>query len=139
MRAVSAWFNQQYDLKLTERQVADLTSYLETVGDGEEAYEDTVYYLDAEMEEFIFFLSAYEFLEEKNKPELMNMTFDTIALEIRNHKWELQDPKLRPIMERMADIMDEATAANKAGQPERVRAKVSEYRDMYEKYKDVLK
>ncbi len=58
---------------------------METVGDGVEAYEDTSYYLDAEMEEFFFFLSSFEFLDEKNKPELMSITFQTVTLEIRNH------------------------------------------------------
>lgn len=109
------------------------------MGDGIDAYEDTVYYLDAEMEEFNFFLSAYEFLEEKNKPGLMGVTFITIAQEIRNHKWELQDPSVMPVMDKMAEIMDAAYAASQAGDQSEVRHKVAEYRAMYNKNSDVLK
>ena len=139
LRAVNEWFNNNYKLQLTDNELSDLTAYVETVGDGVEAYEDTVYYLDAEMEEFGFFLSAFEFLEKKKKPELMNITFRTIALEIRNHKWELQDPSAMPVMERLADIMDEAYEANLAGDRQAVREKVKTYRKMYAENVDILK
>ncbi len=136
---VNEWFNETYRLGLGESELRDLTAYVETVGDGADAYEDTNYYLDAEMEEFSFFLSAFEFLEEKNKPELMNTTFQTIAIEIRNHKWELQDYSAMPVIERLAEIMDEAYAANLGGQRQLVREKVDEYRDLYAKNIDRLK
>jgi cytochrome c peroxidase len=139
LRAVNEWFNETYGLGLGESELSDLTAYVETVGDGADAYEDTIYYLDAEMEEFSFFLSAFEFLEEKNKPELMNTTFQTIALEIRNHKWELQDYSAMPVMERLAEIMDEAYAANLGGQRQLVREKVDEYRNLYAKNIDRLR
>jgi cytochrome c peroxidase len=137
--AVVSWFDKNFKLGLKDDEIEDLTSYVETVGDGIDAYEDTVYYLDAEMEEFNFFLSAYEFLEEKNKPGLMGVTFITIAQEIRNHKWELQDPSVMPVMDKMAEIMDAAYAASQAGDQSEVRHKVAEYRAMYNKNSDVLK
>jgi hypothetical protein len=139
LRAVNEWFNNPYKLKLTKKELDDLTAYVETVGDGIEAYEDTLYYLDAEMEEFGFFLSAYEFMEQKNKPELMNMTFATIALEIRNHKWELQDASAMPVMDRLGEIIGEAYEANLAGDRDRVRAKVKAYRKLYAENVDILK
>ena len=139
LRAVVEWFNKTYELSLSQDELVDLTAYVETVGDGIDAYEDTVYYLDAEMEEFSFFLSAFEFLVEKSKPELLNATFQTIALEIRNHKWELQDPSVMPVMERLAEIMDEAYGANQAGDKETVKRKVKEYRRMYQENVEVLR
>ncbi len=90
------------------------------------------------MEEFSFFLSAFEFLDQKNKPELMNITFQTIASEIRNHKWELQDFSAMPVMERLAEIMDEAQAAERSGDREKVRQVVKEYRELYARNVDVL-
>ena len=131
LRAVNEWFNTTFGLGLTERDLSDLTAYVQTVGDGIDAYEDSVYYLDAEMEEFSFFLSAFEFLAEKNKPELMNATFQTIALEIRNHKWELQDYAHLPTMEALAELMDDAYEANQADDGERVVASVEAYRRLY--------
>ncbi|MCH7595851.1 MAG: c-type cytochrome, partial [Planctomycetes bacterium] len=131
LRAVSAWFNGNYNLRLSEQELSDLTAYLETVGDGVDAYEDTQFTLEAEMEEFSFFMSAYEFLVERNKPEVMAMTFQTIAFEIRAHKWDLQDWTHMPVLERMADLMDKAYEANKRGDMETVEGKVREYRRLY--------
>ena len=102
------------------------------MGDGIEPYEDTVHYLDAEMEEFFFFLSAFEFLDEKNKPGLMNITFQTIAQEIRNHKWELQDYAHLPVMEALAQLMDKAYEATLKGDRETGRVKVQEYLRLYQ-------
>ena len=136
---MNEWFNNTYQLGLTSSELDDLTTYVETVGDGIDAYEDTPYILEAEMEEFGFFLSTFEFLDEKNKPELMNITFRTIALEVRNHKWALQDYSALPVMERLAEIMDEAYIANQAGDREKVREKVKEYRKLYAENIDVLK
>ena len=137
--AVVEWFDDQYKLGLSAKQIGDLTAYLETVGDGMDAYEDTPYYLDAEVEEFSFFLSTYEYLKAKDKRELMNITFETIADELRNHKWELQDQSYIPVMDRLAVLMDEAMAANRAGDFALVDAKVSEYRRLYQDNVDYLK
>ncbi len=137
--AVVEWFDSTYSLNLNSKELKELTTYLETVGDGTDAYEDTVYYLDAEMEEFSFFLSAYEFLESKNLQTPLNLTFQTIAFEIRNHQWELQDSQYRPILGRLAEIMDEALAANQSGNVEEVRSKVAEYRNLYANNVEFLK
>ena len=138
LRAVTEWFNDNYKLRLSEQELSDLTAYVDTVGDGVDAFEDTQFTLEAEMEEFSFFMSAYEFLVERNKPELMAMTFRTIAFEIRAHKWDLQDWTHMPVLERMAELMDQAYGAVRAGDRGRVGELVSEYRQTYEKYKDVL-
>jgi cytochrome c peroxidase len=139
LRAVNEWFNDRFKLGLSKAEIDDLTAYVETVGDGVDAYENTPYYLDAEMEEFSFFLSTFEFLDQRNKTELMNTTFQTIASEIRNHKWELRDQSAQPVMNRLAEIMDEATAAILAGDRAAVRDKVAEYRKLYAEHVDVLK
>ncbi len=139
LRSVVNWFDQTYRLNLKTGEIENLTAYLETVGGGTDPYEDTPYYLDAEMEEFYFFISAYEFLAEKNLLNAIDITFQTIALEIRNHKWELQDLQYLPVMEKMADVMDEAHAANQSGNFEQVREKVAEYRALYAENKEVLK
>jgi cytochrome c peroxidase len=132
LRAVNQWFNHQYKLGLSETELDDLTAYVETVGDGVESYEGSPYYLAAELEEFAFFLSTYETLERKNKPALITIVFQTIAGELRNHKWELQDTEMIPVMERMAELMDEARAAHERGDPATTAARVAEYRKMYE-------
>ena len=116
----------------------DLTAYVETVGSGIDASEDTTFSLEAEMEEFSFFLSAYEFLAERSKTDLQAVTFRTIAFEIRAHKWDLQDWTHMPVLDRLARLMDEAAAALEQGDAQRVRALVGEYRRTYEEHRKLL-
>jgi hypothetical protein len=138
LRAVNTWFNRNYRLGLTKRQIDDLTAYVETVGDGTDAYEDTMLTLEAEMEEFSFFLSAYEVLREKSKPELILTTFQTVPFEIRAHKWDVQDDEYLPVLEQLAEILDRAHAEGKAGNWRRVDSLVAEYRKLYEANKEKL-
>ncbi len=139
LRAAVDWFNQQFKLGLTKPQVDDMTAYVGAVGDGEEAYEDTVHTLEAEMEEFSFFLSTYEYLKKSGKQELIGTTLETIALEIRAHKWDVQNQQHLPILEGLAELMDEAYRANQRGDSATVDAKVTAYRRVYEANKEKLK
>jgi cytochrome c peroxidase len=132
LRAVNQWFNKTYRLGLTKSQIDDLTAYVETVGDGVDAYEDTTRTLAPEMEEFSFFLSAHETLRAKNKPELIRATFETVAFEIRAHKWDVQDDQYLPVLDQLAELMDRAHEASKNGDWARVDAMVAEYRKLYE-------
>jgi hypothetical protein len=136
--AVNEWFNKSFELGLSDRELDDLTAYLETVGSGIDAFEDTTFTLDAELEEFSFFLSAYEFLTARDKPDLTTVTFRTIAFEIRAHKWDLQDWAHMGVLDRMANLMDEAAAAVQEGDRQRVDALVREYRLMYERHREDL-
>jgi len=139
LRDVSEYFNKYYKLELSAKELADLTAYVETVGDGIDPMEDTIYVLEAELEEFSFFISTFEFLDEKNKPALMGITFRTIAAEIRAHKWDLQDQAHLPVLDKMAELMDQADAACKKDDRATIRKLVAEYRETYEKNKEVLK
>ena len=132
LRAVNEWFNQTYALRLSTAELDDLTAYVETIGGGVDAYEDTLLTLEAEMEEFKFFLSSYEFLRTRNKPELMTTTFKTIAQEIRAHKWDVQDDRYLPTLDRLAVLMDEATEALERGDPETADERVAAYRQLYQ-------
>ena len=125
------WFNAEFALRLSDSEAKDLTAYLETIGDGVEPYEKTPYYLDAEMEEFVFFLSTYRYLRQQGKHALVGTTFRTIAAEITNHKWELQDPSYRPVLEKMASLMEEAYSLNRAGRYAEVERLVDAYRRLY--------
>ena len=138
LRAVNEWFNTSFELGLSPAELDDLTAYVETVGSGIDAYEDTTFTLEAEMEEFSFFLSAYEFLSERSKTDLLAVTFATIAFEIRAHKWDLQDWTHMPVLDRLARLMDDAAAALEQGDEQRVRALVGEYRQTYQEHRKFL-
>ncbi len=139
LEEVNNWFNESYALELSEAEVEDLTVYVETIGDGIEAYEDTIHTLEAELEEFSFFLSAYEFLESRRKLGLLDVTFETIAFEIRAHKWDVQDRSKLPVLDRLAELMDQALAANRDDDSETRRSRVAEYRQVYAEHKEVLR
>lgn len=138
LRAVNDWFNKTYRLGLTKEQISELTAYVESVGDGEGAYEETTHTLSAEMEEFSFFLSAYETLRQREKPELIRATFQTVAFEIRAHKWDVQDDEYLPVLEQLAEMMDHADEASRRGDWTRVDALVAEYRKLYEANQEKL-
>ena len=139
LRAVNEWFNNTYRLGLGEEALADLTAFVEAVGYGLEAYEDTIHTLEAELEEFSFFLSTHEFLDSRGQRQLMDLNFRTVAYELRAHKWDVQDPSFLPVLDQLARLMDEAYDANQRGDRTEVNAKVAEYRALYESNKEHLK
>ncbi len=139
LESVVEWFDERFALGLAEGEVADLVAYLETVGDGVEAYEDTVHTLEAELEEFGFFLSTWEFLDSRDRLDLAALAFATVAFEIRAHKWDVQDPSHLGVLDRLAELMDEARAAASAGEAAAAAERVAVYRDLYRENAAVLK
>ena len=136
---VTEYFDGQYNLRLSQKEKDDLTTYLKTVGDGVDAYEDTIYTLDAEMEEFTFFISSYEYLKQINKPDVINLLFETVKDEIRAHKWDVQDQGYLPVLNELEALMEDALKSNMAGDRDKVDAIVDEYRMKYKENVDHLK
>lgn len=139
LESVVRWFDQHYGLALGAAEIVDLVTYLETVGGGVDAYEDTIYTLDAELEEFSFFLSTFELLDARGERDLIDTTLRTVALELRAHKWDVQDAQYLPLLEEMASLMDSAIQANLEGDAARVRERVAEYRERYQENAEVLR
>ncbi len=139
LQDVSEWFNQHFGLGLDAGEVADLTAYVETVGDGVDPYEETSDCLEAELRECVFFLSTYEFLSEREKPELVDIVFQTVGEIIRTHRALLQDPAYTPVLDRLAWLMDKARAANEEGDRATTDASVAAYRRLYEANREHLR
>ena len=130
---VVLWFDTNYKLGLDTSQIADLTAYLEAVGDGTDAYEqDPDIAAPAEIEEQNFFMASWEFIRDKGKFDLADLLFRTVAQELRNEKWALEYPEATEVVEQMARIADECLAAIRSGRPTIVNAKVAEFRRLYE-------
>lgn len=134
-----AHFNDHYTLELSEAELADLTAYVRTVGSGTEAFEDSVFTLEAELEEFSFFLSTYELLRARGKDDLVDATLKTVAFEIEAHKWDVQDRRHMPTLDRLQDLVTEAWEARQRGEFEVADAHVAEYRALYEENREVLR
>lgn len=139
LKDVVQWFNRQYELKLNESQAADLTAYLETVGDGKEPFDESADAASpAEVEEQYFFMASWEFLRDKGKFELADLLFRTVAQELRNEKWGVKYGEASEVVEKMAQLTDAALAANKERKTEAVNASVLEFRKLYEANKSLI-
>jgi cytochrome c peroxidase len=139
LASVVEWFDAQFSLEWSTEERDDLTAYLTAIGGGEDPYEDTVYTLESEMEEFKFFLSSYDYIREINQPELASVLFNTIASEIAAHKWDVQDMSQLGTLNKLEGLMAQAYLANEAGKLSEVDAIVTEYRSLYEESADLLK
>lgn len=139
LQSVSEWFNEQFALDLSDAELSDLTAYVDTVGDGVDAIEETMYTLDAEMEEFYFFLSTYEFLSARDKTGIIDTLMKTVELEVDAHKWDVQDLQYLPVLDQFASLMFDAYTANQMGDADTANEAIKTYRALYEEYKPVLK
>ncbi len=137
--SVVDWFNDRYALALSDAERADLTAYVEAVGAGEEAYEDTLFTLEAELEEFTFFLSSYEYIQEIGDTELAALLFKTVEQEIRAHKWDVQDTGYMTVLNELENIMKRAFEAQVAQDSEIVTALVGDYRALAGEYAGIIK
>lgn len=139
LHAVNNWFNQKFQLGLTKKELNDLTSYVETISDGVEAQEDTIFTLEAELEEFKFFLSTYSFLKQQKKRKLITILLRTVADEILAHKWDVQRKKMLPTLNKMENLIREALVAHQAGNVGKTETILSAYFGIYEANIEKLK
>jgi len=138
LRAVNEWFNRRYRLGLTPAQITDLTAYVETVGEGREAYEAPGSVVAPELEEFSFFLSAMEHAIPDRKKAIVVTTGRTVAFEVRAHKWDLQKPEHAPLMDKLADLADGVADAASADDWKRAMQCYRDYVGLYRKHADDL-
>jgi hypothetical protein len=139
LRSVNEWFNRKFKLGLSKKELGDLTAYVEAVSGGVQPMETTLHTLDAELEEFSFFLSTYEFLKEKGKKELIAITLKTVITELQAHKWDVQESKYMPILDKMESLLREAVELHRKGKTREVDLKIAAYRALYKKNADILK
>ena len=136
--SVVDWFDKEFELGLNEGEKNDLTSYLETVGDGVEPFEEDASIVAPELEEFDIFMSTYETLLARKKLDVLGVLLRTVAFEVRAHKWDLQDPAGEPVMEQMAQALDAAYEALQGGELARVEQGVQSYRKLYQEHRKEL-
>ena len=138
LESVVDYFDEYYGLGLTRQERGELTAYLETVGDGVQPFEEGESIVAPELEEFEIFLSTYETLVARRKPEVVRVLLQTVAFEVRAHKWDLKDPAFEPVMEEMAQALDVGYAAIEAGEMARVDEAVAKFRSLYRRHKEDL-
>ncbi len=140
LRAVVEWFNDHNKLSLTEPEIADLASYLVTVGNGQFPFDLGDYFLAEDLEDQESFLSAFEFLDQKNKWPLVADLLRGVALEHRHQIAILRQKSHAPILEQLAALLENAADDADAAQqdPKRrdqARAKLAQWRELYRRNK----
>jgi len=134
---VVQWFNVRFELGLKERQKADLTSYLETVGTGEEPYEvfdndNTQFLLDwSELSTFLTTLDTLIPAEDEYHTKLL---IQTVSSDLRLDASGLQDRSQAPKVYALADKLDEILVAVEAQDWEKSQTLWTEYKTMEVEY-----
>ncbi len=112
------WFDDQFELGLGEKQRADLTTYLETVGEGTDPYE----VFDADNTPFQLFwgelstfASTLATLIPARDAEHADLMLRTVAIDLRLDASALEDLSQAPKVFELADRLDDIRAAINAG------------------------
>ncbi len=136
---VVLWFNQRFSLGLGEKEVKDLTSYLEEVGEGLDPYEKGGDSLVDELDELETFLSTYEYLESISHKKNLSLTLLTIAQKIEGQISELNESKQVSLIEKMASLIKEADRFLGEGKMFEAKSRIEKYRKLYRKNLEYLK
>jgi len=139
---VVGWFNEQYNLGLTEVQRSDLTAYLSAVGTGEEPFEifddeNTVFLLDwGELSTFISTLNTLIPAKDKFHTILL---LKTVSSDLRLDASGLQDLSMAPMVYELADKLDEILTAVEGDNWPKAAKLWSQYQQMEQEYGPKLK
>ncbi len=131
------WFNTSFNLGLNKTKKADLTSYLDAVGTGEEPFEvfddeNTPFLLDwAELSTFISTLDTLIPAEDEYHTKVL---IKTVSSDLRADAIGLRDLGQAPIVYELADKLDEILDAVEADDWKKSAKLWIEYKSMEEKY-----
>jgi len=114
LAGVVDWFDRQFELGLDDAQRADLTTYLETAGAGEDPYE----VFDADNTQFQLFwgelstfASTLSTLIPARDAEHAELLLLTVAIDLRLDASALEDLSQAPRVFELADRLDDIRAA----------------------------
>ncbi|UWQ55946.1 cytochrome c peroxidase [Leisingera caerulea] len=118
LASVVDWFNETKDLGLDAAQRADLTAYLQAVGDGEEPYQsfegrDSVFRLS--WEELTTFASTLDTLIPLRDAENIAVLVDTVAPDLAADASVMTNQSAKPEIYKFAAILRSVGDASAAG------------------------
>jgi cytochrome c peroxidase len=138
LASVVDWFDNKYELKLTKRERADLTAYLEAVGDADEPYHkfqgrETKFRLD--WEELTTFASTFETLRAARDAAHAELMLATVAGDLAADASGMVNTSAKPKVYELADILQDmrkSIAANDWPGADTLWAKFVELQDKYD-------
>jgi mono/diheme cytochrome c family protein len=133
LSSVVDWFNDTKDLGLSETQRADLTAYLEAVGDGIEPYQrfegrDSVFRLS--WEELTTFASTLDTLLPARDAQNIALLVDTVAPDLAADASVMTNQSAKPEIYAFARLLSEIGAASAAGNWEDAEQKWQKFKTM---------
>ncbi|MDX1520010.1 MAG: cytochrome c peroxidase [Anaerolineae bacterium] len=134
---VVSWFNDRFDLDLSDAQQADLTAYLEAVGTGQDPFEifdeeNTQFALD--WAELSTFLSTLDTLIPAQDTFHALLLLDTVTPDLRLDASAATNRVIIPRVYETADKLDEIRAAIEAGDWDRAAELNEEYKALAEEF-----
>jgi cytochrome c peroxidase len=138
LASVVDWFNDRYRLKLTKAERADLTAYVEAVGDADEPYQkfegrETKFRLD--WEELTTFASTFETLQKTRDAHHADLMLATVAADLAADASGMTNLAAKPKVYELADIlhgMRKAIGANDWAGAEKLWATFKELQEKYD-------
>lgn len=134
---VVAWFDENFNLELTEQEQADLTAYLEAVGTGEDPFEifdEENTRLALDWAELSTFLSTLDTLIPAQDTYHALMLLDTVTPDLRLDASGATNRDIIPRVYEIADKLDEIRAAIEAGDWDRAAELNEAYKLLAEEY-----
>jgi cytochrome c peroxidase len=134
---VVVWFDENFDLELSEQEQTDLTAYLEAAGTGEDPYElfdEENTQLALDWAELSTFLSTLDTLIPAQDTFHALLLLDTVSPDLRLDASGATDRDIIPRVYEIADKLDELRAAIEAGDWERAAELNEEYKALAEEY-----
>jgi len=118
LASVVGWFNDRYKLKLGKSELADLTAYLETIGDANDPHQkfegrETKFRLD--WEELTTFATTFDALLPSRDAKHAALMLETVALDLAADVSGAVNPAAKPKAIEMANILAEMRKAVDSG------------------------
>lgn len=131
LRGVVDWFNGEYKLGLSEEELADLASYVSTVGNGAHPFLPGDTFVTEDMEDQFAFLSTFEFLAEKGKWKMIADLCRSVGMETRRQAGLATYPPAKPVLTQLANLIEEAAKAAAEGKHDSAREKIVQWREIF--------
>jgi cytochrome c peroxidase len=139
LASVVEWFDSKFSLRLAEQQKADLTAYLESVGDADQPYtkfDDRHTSFRADFEELTTFAATLDTLLPKRDAFHADLLLRVLGPDLKGSAGEMTNAAGRPQVYELATILDgirDAIGKNDWASAEQQWAKFKDLKAKYDK------
>jgi cytochrome c peroxidase len=141
LASVVDWFDRRYTLKLGKEERADLTAYLEAIGDADEPYQrfegkNTKFRLD--WEELTTFASTFETLLPMRDARHADLMLETVASDLSADASGMANLAAKPKVYELAGLLNDMRRAVGANDWDTAAKRWERFKELQEKYDDEM-